>query len=189
VVAPNLIFFSAHDGTTGRELWRSDGTAAGTTLIRDINPGLTNSSPVRITPAYFGGAVFVANGGEGNELWKTDGTDAGTMMVKDIFPGTSASNPQQLTNIAPLTGQRLAFSATDGVTGREYWTSDGTEAGTTLFKDLRTGTGNSAPADFHFTLVNDREQVLFTAAGTGFGRELWRTDGTPAGTILIKNIR
>jgi ELWxxDGT repeat protein len=189
-IGPSLVYFSANDGTTGRELWRSDGTEAGTVRIRDLNPGTANSSPVRITASYSGDVYFAANGGEGVELWKTDGTDAGTSLVKDIYPGATGSVPQNLANVATLAGGPvLVFSATDGASGREIWTSDGTEAGTTLFKDLRAGTGNSSPADFRFTLVNDREQFLFTAVGTGFGRELWRSDGTAAGTILIKNIR
>jgi ELWxxDGT repeat protein len=33
------LIFAAFDAVSGTELWRSDGTAAGTTLVKDINPG------------------------------------------------------------------------------------------------------------------------------------------------------
>src|SRR5688572_7448707 len=39
------IFFMGEDGTTGLELWKSDGTAAGTALVREINPGPDGSHP------------------------------------------------------------------------------------------------------------------------------------------------
>ena len=85
---------------------------------------------------------FAANDGtNGNELWRTDGTVAGTQMVRDLFTGTysvnyqnfpNSSNPTQLTNV----GGKLFFTARNGVAGVELWTSDGTSAGTTLVKNI-----------------------------------------------------
>ena len=71
----------------------SDGTAAGTVLLANINPGTPGSTPNFFTPfrgeLYFS-ALTAANG---RELWKTDGTAVGTMMVADIFPGTGSGSP------------------------------------------------------------------------------------------------
>jgi ELWxxDGT repeat protein len=84
----NTLFFSANEGVNGRELWKSDGTAAGTVLVKDIN--LTNpfgSSPSNLT-AVGSTLYFTADEGvNGRELWKSDGTAAGTVLVRDIFPG------------------------------------------------------------------------------------------------------
>ena len=41
----DTLFFTADDGVNGNELWKSDGTEAGTVLVKDINPGSGSSSP------------------------------------------------------------------------------------------------------------------------------------------------
>ena len=70
--------------TTGRELWKSDGTAAGTVLVKDIDPGRRARSR-RPSRTSDGTLFFTADDGStGNELWKSDGTPAGTTLVKDI---------------------------------------------------------------------------------------------------------
>src|SRR5262249_37939179 len=132
----NQLFFSADDGVSGRELWKSDGTAAGTALVKDIGPGsgylgYPYGSNTRNRVAAGGRLFFTANDGvHGTEFWKSDGTAAGTVLVKDINPGSaygfpSSSYPSSLTAV----GGKVFFSADDGVSGRELWKSDGTADG------------------------------------------------------------
>jgi ELWxxDGT repeat protein len=169
----NTLFFTADDGVNGRELWKSDGTAAGTVLVKNIFPGSSNSYPLYLTA--LGNTLFfsASDGVNGRELWKSDGTAAGTVLVKNIFPGSSNSYPLYLTAL----GNTLFFRANDGVNGRELWKSDGTAAGTVLVKDIRPGSSSSYPSNL--TAVGN---TLFFRANDGVnGDELWALNvGTPA---------
>lgn len=184
-----VLFFRPDDGIHGDELWKTNGTTAGTTMIKDINPGTQGSDPGLFTNVN-GTLYFTANDGtHGIELWKSDGTAAGTVMIKDINPGLSNSNPTSLYSINGL----LYFNATDGINGKELWKSDGTAAGTVMIKDIFPGTtvifGSANPNSSNpqnFIAVNST--LYFSASDNYDKSEIWKTDGTPAGTMLVKDI-
>jgi ELWxxDGT repeat protein len=174
------LFFNTQPGTGDQELWKTDGTEAGTVLVKDINSGGEN---------YFGqfinvkGTLFFnyTNDEMGAELWKSDGTTAGTVLVEDIYPGAKSSHPSPLTNNDGI----LLFAANRGAKGRELWKSDGTQAGTVMVKDINTTTsGGSYPRGF--TAV-DSNKVIFNA-GDQNHNGLWVTDGTAEGTDFLKNL-
>src|SRR5438552_4172979 len=77
-------YFSANDGYYGAELWRTDGTASGTVLVRDIYVGPLPSYPGNFVACngvlFFTARTLTA----GHELWRTDGTSTGTTLVRDI---------------------------------------------------------------------------------------------------------
>jgi uncharacterized repeat protein (TIGR01451 family) len=180
-----IYIFSADDGVHGSELWMSDGTSAGTVLLKDINSGSGDSGP-----GTYGGAVisdtlyFSADDGiHGRELWRTDGTEQGTVMVKDINPGGNDSYPARLVALNGV----LVFAAEEVTHGRELWVSDGTEIGTMLLQDIRDGSDGSRPMDWSSAEVSDT--LFFDAQEDVHGRELWRTDGTPDGTVMVADIR
>jgi len=167
----NLAFFAADDGVHGRELWASDGTAAGTHLVLDVRPGAAGSEPRYLT--VVGDRVFFAadDGVHGQELWVSDGTAGGTFMVLDIADGATASVPASLTRV----WGELVFSAWRPDTGRELWRTDGTPAGTTLIQDVNPGAGSSSPE--HFTLSGNR--LYFTANDGATGFEPWALPVVP----------
>lgn len=173
----NYVYFSATDGVTGYELWRSDGTAAGTTQVKDIRVGDLSSSPARLT--VIGSYIyFAANDGEnGAELWRTDGTSAGTILVKDINPGLANSTPGNFTVIDANT---IYFSAVDATNGRELWKTNVATLATTLIQDINSGTANSSPANITFI---SGTTAYFSATDASAGSELWRTDGTTVSRI------
>lgn len=107
------LYFSADDGSNGRELWVSDGTSGGTTMVKNINPS-GDSNPVRFIELN-GKIYFQAdNGFNGKELWVTDGTATGTTMVKNINPsGDGNAYPFLKLN------NKIYFSADDGVNGQQ----------------------------------------------------------------------
>lgn len=173
------LFFTANNGVNGVELWKSNGTAAGTVMVKDLRPGALTSSPTLLTNVN-GTLFFVANDGiTGPELWKSNGTAAGTQLVKNINP----SGGIHITDLEAVNGT-LFFTANDGVNGMELWKSNGTAAGTVLVKNLNTGSASSNPAN----LTNVNGTLYFTATTAANGTELWKSNGTAAGTVLVKDI-
>ena len=185
-----LLFVVSHPDY-GEELWRSDGTAAGTKRVKEINPG-ADSHPSYLTPMKIGTKHILFfrayDSVHGAELWRSDGTAAGTKLVSDIVPGGGFSAPSDLRVMKIGTKRMLFFRADDGTSGEELWRSDGTAAGTKRVKDINPGTANSFPGDFTVMKVGTKRVLFFAASDGTSGRELWRSDGSGAGTRRVKDI-
>jgi ELWxxDGT repeat protein len=177
-----LTFFVANRSGSGVELWRTDGTGAGTLVVKDIRPGAGSSSPKFLTDVNGKLLFFIANDGvHGEELWVSDGSAKGTVMVRDMISGPSFSSPRELVAF----GGVLMFSGQTTATGRELWKSDGTAAGTVLVRDIEPGQPGSGPEE----LTVNGKGVYFRANTKNEGLELWISDGSTSGTRLVKDIR
>jgi ELWxxDGT repeat protein len=157
------------------ELWRSDGTPAGTLLVKDIQPVNSGGSDPDTLQVVNGTLYFSAFGGStGRELWRSDGTTAGTRMVIDLDPTIARGG----VHVWPaVRGQsRVFFTGSDGIHGSELYASDGSAAGTQLVADVNPG-ADSSGASFPTALGSG----LFVWASTpATGIEPWRVD-LPAG--------
>ncbi len=178
--ANGKLFFKAFtdEENDDDELWTSDGTLAGTHMVKDINPD---------GPSYpnwlfsFNDKVYFSaqnNSSSNYELWVTDGTEGGTTLVKEINPGASGSNPSQFYAF----GDEFIFKAHSDANGFELWKSDGTTGGTVMVKDLYTGT--AAGVDNVYGVFGNKIFIRGTAGGPE-GRELWTSDGTADGFELL----
>jgi ELWxxDGT repeat protein len=177
VLNGNRLLFRATDGTSGMEVWISDGTEPGTRRLADINPGSASSDPSGFTELG-GWSYFSANDGtHGRELWRTDGTVV--EMVADAHPGTTGLNPAYLCRV----GDELFFIGNDGIHGVEPW---GYANGTMrLLKDINPGSATSYPVSGSVipspyqthaeagTITVSGTTVYFAASAPEHGQELW----------------
>lgn len=177
------VYFRAFDESHGLELWQTDGTAAGTSMVKDINEGSSGSlnptSPIFCV--YKNEMYFAAKTSNvvGQELWKTDGTEAGTVLVKNILPEDNVSSyPDNFIVFNDL----LFFTAKTNNNKPEIWFTDGTEAGTKRLSNLPA---NQTPTTEELMVFND---MLIFKGELDHGLELWKTDGTSEGTMEIKDI-
>lgn len=185
VMVGSTLFFVAQDPAYGIELWKSDGTNAGTMMVKDIAPG---ALPGQTSNVFSGGdsysstpsnlvalgdrLYFSATDGSGtNWLWVSDGTSAGTLKLKNLSSVGFA--PSSFT----VAGSRLYFMINDyyGSTSSQMWTSDGTGPGTVLLMSGLPGGGFYQ----NHRLSPFGESLLFLKSTS----ELWKTDGTYVGMV------
>lgn len=222
-VLGGIAYFQAEDGVGpqgeghGAELWRTDGTTAGTYLVKDIHLGPGSSGLTNLTPLGTHVYFEADDGVVGDELWRSDGTEAGTTLVVDINLGEEGSDPEHLTPV----GSTLFFSAWNpDANGVDLWRVDA--GGAQLVKALSaTGVSISSVAAYAGRLwFTTNDDVLWTSDGTEGGTapflvggleirarsltalgpalyfaggdtsgwEPWVSDGTPTGTNRIANI-
>ena len=177
------LYFDADDGMQGRELWQSDGTVTGTSLVADINPGSGNSGPRDFT--MLGDIMyFIAyDATTGSEIWTYDtnspASTSNPAQLADLYPGVNSPSIYDFTEYQGS----LYFAADDSVYGKELWKANPT-TGLTMVKNIRPGSPGSDIS--YLTVIGD---IMYFRANDGTnGHEIWRSDGTTMGTYMVANI-
>jgi len=185
---PNRLYAQASTAKTGQEPWVSDGTIAGTQLLKDIYPGEESSSPQLLTTLN-DSFLFVATSPSGTELWSTQGSPESMRLVTQLSAQrlspvndsaeTQASFKRHQGKLFFHLGRAVNQGSTDSnTTGNDegLWVTDGSAAGTQQLAAVRFPRGFSAVA------FKDK---LFFSGMTQDGLELWRSDGTASGTEQV----
>ena len=182
-----LLYFAASDGNVGRELWASDGSMIGTRLIADLNPGVPDANPTDLFVANGSLYLFALDGTNTYQLWRSDGTTAGTAPIAAVSPRPAPFRAPGCDSKGVAVGNTIYFAGYDPSNGVQLWKTDGTAAGTIRLTSAQSTTKGSFGVCY-LTALNGR--VYFSAgdALSGFGNELWTSDGTPAGTLLVDDI-
>jgi ELWxxDGT repeat protein len=179
-----ILAFQGYDPDHGAELWRSDGTPEGTFRLTDVCPGRCGADP-RTIQIVGGRLYFTADDGvSGRELWRSDGTPGSERRVRDLCPGPCDSEIEALT---PL-GDRLLFLVVTASGARDVWATNGMRPGTRRLaalcgRDPESGGCAASPVG----LVRAGGLVFFGLADDGIG-DLWRSDGTAAGTRPLREL-
>lgn len=188
--------FEATDGKNGLELWRTDGTEAGTSMVKNINTSTSGSSnPSLLTQsADSSRLLFVADDLRyGYELRVTDGTHEGTRVVKDLLKGSFGSSPYSLVNFKNETYffanilDTTDHSTSDIRTITKLCKTDGTPGGTRtlLLPSLESLIKNSS-IEINWAGASSNLLYLYIIDHSTSQAQLWRSDGTEAGTFPLE---
>lgn len=175
----DIVLFTTATAVNGQELWRTDGTAEGTYMIKDIRQVYENSVVFHINNVVVIGdlAYFTANDGGGVRMWRTDGTEAGTYMVSN--PAFPYANPQA----AFAYGGKTYFVAGQGAERRLFET-DGTAANLRYAELLPPTTSFRSMGNF--TVLRDR--LLFIGNTATSGSELWVVEDATSQAVLLADL-
>lgn len=190
------VYFTALD-STGFNMWVSDGTAQGTKRFIDLDTSNINgSAPYRLN-VMNDQLYFVAYTQKyGYELWTSDGTVEGTHMVKDLFPGTG-SGIYGIDYFINRKTNKMYFAGQSNIeTGMELYVSDGTEAGTVLFKDLDTRVNYSSnprvfpmnDTSFFINYNLDNEYIIALSDGTLQGTKTLEVNTALKNIYMIQDV-
>jgi ELWxxDGT repeat protein len=147
------------------ELWTSDGTVAGTHIVKDILPGTLPGAPEHLFASSAGKLYFAAADPAQPRrpaVWVSDGTAEGTrvLVARDI--------DWEVTPTFVEFGGRVYFAS-----GDDYYESDGTSEGTRAIRN------RFASPPYYVRAVGEvNGRVLFAVQNLYVPAELWSWDGT-----------
>ena len=183
-----VLYFTADDGTHGRELWKSNPRTGETKMLIDLNPGAASSAPGGLV--NFQGRLYFAatTPSSGRQLWVYDPENEATTHVVDATSGTGATAPESLTPVGPC----LFFTADDGIRGRELWFHRRRKAGSVvdIVKDITPGPTDPHGGHRPLNLTVVGSTLYFSTSDGLTGLELWKVEAgsVPAGTKPVATL-
>lgn len=179
----NFIIYTAQISANERVTLTTDGTESGTHFLKDFEPAKDQEIILKTQTYQDKVLISLRTDAYGNTLAVTDGSEQGTGLIDTNL------NNFYINEFAEF-NDKLFFSGRDSTYGSELWVTDGTKEGTALFKDIVPGfiaseqPWSSTPA--HLTPIDNK--LVFTAYSREYGTELWASDGTSQGTVMIKDL-
>jgi len=170
------VFFQATDATHGTELWITDGTSAGTALVKDINPNGGTSQYVVGAIGSFAISV-VTDTSSARSIWRSDGTAAGTVRFASLPAPVDPYSGQYALLGFPADTQAFFLIQQTYSGPRELYVTDGTAAGT---RDVAS-TSQTGP-----TPIGVNGFLYFVSQDSTVGAQLWISDGTKVGTHMVR---
>lgn len=175
------VYFVADDVVHGQELWVTDGTPSGTKRVTDFGYAIPfGSFQGRDDIALVGKDLFflATDGLAPTTLWRSDGSPTSTRLAMEALEGCEAP-ASGLSNVA----SRISFAQWCDDSGYELRALDPQTGNASILLDACAGTCDGDPS--RPTRVGSH--TLFEA-GIWDDRELYVTDGTPAGTSRISDV-
>jgi ELWxxDGT repeat protein len=177
VVWNNALFFLARSESGDYDLWRSAGTSESTELVADLHKGPSNLAQAILDEYLYFGA-WVRDGVPG--LWRTDGTPSGTELIREL------PSSWQLISQLQVAGDNLFFVSPDDRGINQLWVSDGSATGTDVIRPPTADWHYRASVTNPMFTVGDELYFSPMQESLVHGPQLWRSDGTDAGTYAIE---
>lgn len=175
------LFFNATDDQN-KGVFLTNGTSASTTKILENITNAYGYTTFNTLNFYVQSPVVLficQNSAYGIEIWRTNGTINNTQLVKDIYTGTNSSNPSNII----VYNFKAYFAASSSNTLRSIYSTEATQLTTQIAVPFNTGINSMI-----FTIDTLNGKLIFAANTLINGAELWVSDGTEAGTQLVKDI-
>ena len=173
------VYFAAYSPTYTVDIWKTDGSEAGTVLVKAI----PNSKEIRDLLVFQNKIFFIVGKGSGNDkIWVSDGTAAGTNQFIDLDTKNDINNaPKEL---LVFNNKLFFWAGREGTNFKNYYVSDGTVSGTSVLNNIGNEYGYNQGGE---SVISNGKLYYFTGSN-GNNTGLWVTDGTQGGTKLVKRL-
>jgi ELWxxDGT repeat protein len=176
-----LVTDSEEPYTTTHELWKSDGTDAGTVLVQGFgNYYFDYLTTVNNTLYFTANSYDTLTNTYNKQLWEIDGANGNVSVLKDLGE-YSISQWEALDN--NLYFQLSKYDSSTYISTTQLWKTDGTDIGTTLIKDFPN---SSFMSEDELGVINNT--LYFQSTDPTYGTELWMSNGTETGTMMVADI-